>query len=64
METLLTLREVAQLLRLSHQTVYKLIQDGILIAVKIGNQWRFEKKKIEEWLENQSHESFHPREKK
>jgi len=50
MEELLTLKEVAQLLRLSPQTVYKLIQENTLIGIKVGNQWRFNPQQVQEWL--------------
>ena len=38
------------MLRLSSQTVYKLIKDGDLSAVKVGNQWRFDPEHIRGWL--------------
>ena len=31
--------------------VYRLAQEGKIPATKVGNQWRFQKKKIDEWLE-------------
>lgn len=54
MDNLLTLKEVADLLRLSPQTIYKMIREGTLAAVQIGNQWRFERDKIQAWLESRS----------
>lgn len=52
METqLLTLTEVADLLRVPKSTVYKLAQLGKLPAFKVGKHWRFLLRDIEGWLE-------------
>lgn len=37
---MLTPPEVAEILRVSLQTVLRLIRDGKLHAVKVGRQWR------------------------
>lgn len=47
---LLNVSEVADLLRVSNQTVYNMIKDGRLKAVKIGREWRFMRKDIESIL--------------
>lgn len=52
-KSLLTLKEVAGLLRLSPQTVYKMLDRGSIPAVKVGNQWRFEPDRIRAWLTDQ-----------
>lgn len=49
-DRLLTLDEVAWYLRLSHMTIYRMIQRGEIRATKIGNQWRFSKDAIDKWL--------------
>jgi excisionase family DNA binding protein len=41
---------VADLLRVSNQTVYNMIKDGRLHALKIGREWRFMRKDIESVL--------------
>ena len=51
---LLTTREVQSLVRLNRVTIYRLIRDGELPAIKIGGQWRFSRKAIEAWLSGQS----------
>lgn len=51
MDELLTLEELAEYLKISKHTLYKMVEKGKLPALKIANQWRFKKKKIEEWLE-------------
>lgn len=53
LESLLTVNEVAKLLRLSPQTLYKMLEQGTIPAVKVGCQWRFERGKIRSWLAEQ-----------
>jgi len=43
----LTAREVATLLRIPLSTVYKLTQDQLLPAFKVGKHWRYRKESIE-----------------
>lgn len=42
----LNVEEVADLLKVSEQTVYNMIKDGRLKAVKVGREWRFMKQDI------------------
>ena len=51
--TLLTAREVADLLRLNVDTIYKLVQREGLPAVKIGGQWRFWAAEVRGWVRGQ-----------
>ena len=53
-EQLLTLEQVADYLNVDKFTVYRLIAAKNLPAFKVGNQWRFKKKLIENWLERNS----------
>jgi excisionase family DNA binding protein len=53
-EQLLTLEQVADYLNVDKFTVYRLIAARDLPAFKVGNQWRFKKKLIENWLETNS----------
>ena len=50
MEELLTIEELAEYLKISKHTLYKMVEKGKLPALKIANQWRFKKDKIEAWL--------------
>ncbi len=47
---MLNVSEVADLLRISNQSVYNMIKDGRLRALKIGREWRFSRKDIESIL--------------
>ena len=50
-QELLTLDEVAAYLKVSRDTVYRMAQKGKIPAVKVGNQWRFAKSEVTNWLE-------------
>ena len=56
-EPLMTLSEVAEMLRISNSTVYKLIHNQGLPAIKLGNKFRFIRNKINEWLDQRQ---YHP----
>ena len=43
---ILNITETAELLRVSNQSVYNMIKDGRLKAIKIGREWRFMRKKL------------------
>ena len=49
----LTLPEVADYLQVSKDLIYRLAQKGKIPASKVGNQWRFKKEKIDQWMEDQ-----------
>ncbi|WP_265858993.1 helix-turn-helix domain-containing protein [Clostridium botulinum] len=46
----LNLTEVADLLRVSNQTIYNMIKDGRIKAVKFGREWRFNRKDIDSYI--------------
>ncbi len=50
-EEVLTLDEVARLLRLNRKTVEKLIHTGRLHAVKVGRVWRIPRAAVVAFLE-------------
>jgi excisionase family DNA binding protein len=49
----MTTREVLRYLRVTPRTVYRLIREGDLPAVRMGGRWRFRRDDIEAWLERQ-----------
>ena len=51
MPLLFTITEVAKYLQVSNTTVYRLIKDGALCGVRIGQSLRFTRKNIEDLLE-------------
>lgn len=50
----MTVREVADFLRLTETTVYNLLQKGTLPGKKIGGQWRISQTTLTQWLETQA----------
>ena len=48
--TILTVREVAEYLRMSEAKVYRLVKAGSLPVVRIGKAWRFRKDLLDNWL--------------
>jgi excisionase family DNA binding protein len=49
-EPLLTVKQVADYLKIDKFTVYRLVTQGKIPAYKVGSQWRFNKKLLEAWL--------------
>ena len=52
-EKLMTLKEVAEYLRLNEHTVYRMARKGEIPAFKIAGQWRFKKEVIDKWISEQ-----------
>ncbi len=52
-DRLMTVKHLAAYLCVNERTVLKLVQDGALPGVKVGNQWRFRKTMIDTWLDDQ-----------
>jgi len=52
-DRLMTVKQVASYLNVNERTVLKLVSEGVLPALKIGNQWRFRKPMLETWLDDQ-----------
>lgn len=50
MNELLTAREVQDLLKVDRTTVYRMLKDGRLTGVKVGQQWRFPQADVEALL--------------
>lgn len=51
---IMTIEELAEYLKISKETLYKMVQKNEIPASKIGNQWRFQKSKIDSWLDSLS----------
>lgn len=52
---ILTIQEVADYLRITQKTAYRLAANDTLPGFKVGGSWRFRKCEIEEWIEEQKH---------
>lgn len=47
---ILTLEEVANYLRVTKRTLYRLAQEGVLPAFKLGGTWRFRRDELNQWI--------------
>jgi excisionase family DNA binding protein len=56
-DRLLTTREIVELLQLDRVTIYKMLKDGTLPALRVGGQWRFSAEAIDTWLRAQRGEA-------
>ena len=50
MENLLTLQEVARILKVPPSTIYKLVREHKLPAHKVGKHWRFCPLELSQWI--------------
>lgn len=50
---ILTLPEVAILLKVAEKTVYTMAQKGQIPAFKVRGQWRFKQDDIDRWIDEQ-----------
>lgn len=51
-EIVYTINEACKLLKVSDDTIRRMIKSGQLDAVKVGNQWRIKKASIDKMLKN------------
>ena len=49
----MTVKEVSEYLKISDKTVYKLASQDKLPEFKVGGSWRFQKIKIDSWINAQ-----------
>ncbi len=52
MDRTMTVMEVAELLKVNKSSVYKLVREDGLKAIKVTNKWRFRKEDIEDWMKS------------
>lgn len=53
-DSVMTVREVADYLRVNQRTVYRLAVDRKLPGFKVGATWRFKRADIDRWIDAQS----------
>lgn len=49
----LTIEELAEYLKMGRTKLYRMAQDGDIPASKVGNQWRFDREEIDQWMKSQ-----------
>ena len=52
-EEIMTIKDVAQFLKVKEQTVYRLVQQGKIPALKIGGQWKVKRSHLD-WMFEES----------
>ena len=52
----MNIRQAAQYLGVSPDTLYKYVNEQQIPAFKLGNRWRFKKSKLDQWMEDKSME--------
>ncbi|XOV77464.1 MAG: helix-turn-helix domain-containing protein [Aestuariibacter sp.] len=52
-DEILTLKEVADYLKLAEKTAYRLASEGKLPGFKVGGSWRFKREDVLMWIEKQ-----------
>ncbi len=55
-DRLLTTRELQDLLQLDRVTIYRMVKEGEIPALRVGGQWRFSADAIDRWLARQQGE--------
>lgn len=48
----LTAHEVARLLRVRVETVYRYAREGSIPVARVGGRWRFDEARLRAWLDN------------
>lgn len=53
-DDIMTIREVAQFLKLTEKTAYRFAIEGKIPGFKVGGAWRFRKSALEQWMDSQT----------
>lgn len=53
-ESILTIKEVAEYLKVNERTVYRLAGAKKIPAFKVGGTWRFLRSDIDQWIKSQT----------
>lgn len=48
----LSVKDVAELLKVSEKTIYRMIQSETIPCFRVGGQWRFDQREIVSWIED------------
>jgi excisionase family DNA binding protein len=57
-DDVLTIREVAEYLKVTEKTVYTLAQQRRIPSFKVGGQWRFRREDLQAWIGSQTDETL------
>ena len=49
-DDIMTIKEVADYLKIKEKTAYRLVAEGKIPGFKVGGSWRFRRVEIEDWI--------------
>ncbi len=49
-DKIMTIKEVAVLLKIKEKTAYRLVAEGKIPGFKVGGSWRFDRQDLENWI--------------
>ena len=53
---IMTIKEIAEYLKITEKTAYRLAAEGRIPGFKVGGAWRFRQSEVEAWIDRQSAE--------
>ena len=48
-DSIMTVREIADFLKVTEKTIYRMVSSGQIPGFKVGGSWRFYREEIIEW---------------
>ena len=51
---IVTVREIAEYLKVTERTIYRMVKDKKIPAFKVGGSWRFRLDEIDDWIKSQT----------
>lgn len=53
-DEIMTIKELAEYLKIAEKTAYRFASEGKIPGFKVGSAWRFKKEEIDAWIKRQS----------
>lgn len=53
-DEIMTVKELAEYLKIAEKTAYRFVAEGKIPSFKVGSAWRFRQKEIDAWIKKQS----------
>jgi excisionase family DNA binding protein len=50
-DDIMTIKEVADYLKIKEKTAYRLVAEGKIPGFKVGGSWRFRRAEIQKWID-------------
>ncbi len=57
-DQIMTVRELAEYLKIAEKTAYRFVSEGKVPAFKVGAAWRFRKTEIDRWIKQQEDKTY------